>query len=153
MGPRRPRTFDGFLTKIAHLLIPSGLDGQYDSYGMGLKKLDYDDGAIILIVDDEEPIRQLLRAQLTARGYFIYEARGGNEVLDIVPALQPDVILLDLGLPDMDGIEVTQRLRLGTEAPIIILSVRSGEFDKIAALEAGADDFLTKPCYSEELFE
>lgn len=107
----------------------------------------------ILLADDETPIRQVLRAQLTARGYAVYEAANGEEVLRAVPALRPDVVLLDLGLPDIDGIEVTRRLRLGTRIPIIILSVRAGESDKIAALDAGADDYLTKPCQPGDLLE
>lgn len=111
------------------------------------------DGAIILLGDDEEAIRQFLCAQLTARGYSAHQARTGSEVLQAVPVLRPDVIILDLGLPDMDGIEVTRRLRRLTNTPIVILSVRAAESDKIAALDAGADDYLTKPCQPGELFE
>jgi two-component system, OmpR family, KDP operon response regulator KdpE len=107
----------------------------------------------ILVCDDEEPIRQILRAQLTARGYFVHEASTGNEVLSAVPALRPDVIILDLGLPDADGTEVIQRLRLSSKTPVIVLSVRAVAADKIAALDAGADDYLTKPCQPVELDE
>ena len=107
----------------------------------------------ILVCDDEEPIRQILRAQLTARGYFVHEASTGDEVLRVVPALRPDVIILDLGLPDVDGIEVIQRLRLSNKTPVIVLSVRAVAADKIAALDAGADDYLTKPCQPIDLDE
>ncbi len=107
----------------------------------------------ILLCDDEEAIRQVLRAQLTARGYRTYEVRSGEEILRAVPLLRPEVIILDLGLPDMDGLEVIQRLRLSTTTPIIILSVHAAESDKIAALDAGADDYLTKPCRPDELDE
>jgi two-component system, OmpR family, KDP operon response regulator KdpE len=103
-------------------------------------------GSSILAVDDEVTFRQVLRARLTARGYVVHEAGRGEDVLRIVPVLQPDVILLDIGLPDIDGIEVTRRLRPLVQTPIIILSVHATESDKIAALDAGADDYLTKPC-------
>ena len=107
----------------------------------------------VLIVDDEPMIRQIARSSLAPRGYRVEEASTGEEVLQKVPALRPDVILLDLGLPDADGIEVTHQLRSFTDIPIIILSVRSAESDKIAALESGADDYLTKPCQPEKLVE
>jgi two-component system KDP operon response regulator KdpE len=107
----------------------------------------------ILLVDDENALRQVLRARLTARGYLVHEASTGEEVLRSVPALRPDVIILDIGLPDIDGIEVTRRLRLLVQTPIIILSVHATESDKIAALDAGADDYLTKPCDLGELLD
>jgi two-component system KDP operon response regulator KdpE len=107
----------------------------------------------ILLVDDENALRQVLRARLAARGYSVHEASTGEEVLQMVPALQPDVIVLDIGLPDIDGIDVTRRLRLLVQTPIIILSVHATESDKIAALDAGADDYLTKPCDLGELLE
>ncbi len=110
-------------------------------------------GPTILLVDDEAPLRQVLRARLTARGYSIQEASSGEEVLRTVPVLQPDVILLDIGLPGIDGIEVTRRLRPSVQTPIIILSVHAAESDKIAALDAGADDYLTKPCDLGELLD
>ena len=113
----------------------------------------YDDGAIILVGDDEVAMRQVLNAQLSARGHSVYEAGTGADVLRTVSMLEPDVILLDLGLPDIDGIEVTQRLRRSTQTPIIILSARTADLDKIAALDAGADDYLTKPYTPNELFE
>jgi two-component system KDP operon response regulator KdpE len=110
-------------------------------------------GPTILLVDDEAALRQVLRARLTARGYIVYEASNGEDVLQIVPELRPDVIILDIGLPDIDGIEVTRRLRPLVQTPIIILSVHAMEFEKIAALEAGADDYLTKPYDLGELLD
>ena len=121
--------------------------------GQGFKTRNYDDGAIILVGDDEVAMRNVLHAQLSARGHSVYEAGTGADVLRTVLELEPDVILLDLGLPDIDGIEVTQRLRRSTPTPIIILSARSADLDKIAALDAGADDYLTKPYQPKELFE
>jgi len=110
-------------------------------------------GSTVLLVDDEAPLRQVLRARLTARGYSIQEASSGEEVLLTVPVVQPDVIILDIGLPGIDGIEVTRRLRPSVQTPIIILSVNAAESDKIAALDAGADDYLTKPCDLGELLD
>jgi len=105
----------------------------------------------ILIVDDETPIRRYLRAALSGQGFAVYEAANGLEALNAVIADRPDIIILDLGLPDIDGIEVTRRLREWSQIPIIILSVREAEQDKIAALDAGADDYLTKPFSTGEL--
>lgn len=99
----------------------------------------------ILIVDDEAPIRRFLRAALSAHHYLIFEAATGQAAIGAVIATRPDLIILDLGLPDIDGIEVTRRLREWTPVPVIVLSVREHETDKIAALDAGADDYLTKP--------
>ena len=110
-------------------------------------------GSTVLLVDDEATLRQVLRARLTARGYSIQEASSGEEVLLTVPVLQPDLIILDIGLPGIDGIEVTRRLRPSVQTPIIILSVHATESDKIAALDAGADDYLTKPCDLGELLD
>jgi two-component system KDP operon response regulator KdpE len=107
----------------------------------------------ILVVDDEEALRYILRVRLTARGYLIHEAGTGEVVLQTVPILRPDVIVLDIGLPDIDGIEVTRRLRPLVQTPIIILSVHATEADKIAALDAGADDYLTKPCDLGDLLD
>lgn len=109
--------------------------------------------ATILVCEDEESIRQILRAQLTARAYYYCEATTGNEVLRAVPVLRPDAILLDLGLPDMDGIEVIKSIRLSTRIPIMVLSVRAGTSEKIAALDAGADDYLSKPWQAADLDE
>lgn len=105
----------------------------------------------ILVVDDEAPIRRYLRATLGAQGFSVYESASGEEALQAVLSHRPDIIILDLGLPDMDGIEVTRRLREWSQTPIIILSVREAEQDKIAALDAGADDYLTKPFGTGEL--
>jgi len=99
----------------------------------------------VLVVDDEAPIRRFLRAALTAHGYEVLEARNGQEALSALTAQRPDLLILDLGLPDMEGLEVTRRLREWSNIPIIILSVREGEADKVATLDAGADDYLTKP--------
>jgi len=101
--------------------------------------------ANILVVDDEKPIRRFLRASLQGHGYTVFEASNGQEAVSEAAGRRPDVIILDLGLPDMDGTEVTRQLREWTSVPIIILSVRNSEGDKIAALDAGADDYLTKP--------
>ena len=108
-------------------------------------------GQRVLVVDDENAIRRYLRTALTAQGFTVYEASNGQETLNAVIEHRPDVIILDLGLPDFDGIEVTRRLREWSQTPIIILSVREAEQDKIAALDAGADDYLTKPFGTGEL--
>ena len=99
----------------------------------------------VLVVDDERAIRRFLNAALTAHGYAVFEAATGEEALAAVTAQRPDLIILDLGLPDIDGVEVIHRLREWCRLPIIILSVREQEEDKIEALDAGADDYLTKP--------
>ncbi len=101
--------------------------------------------AKVLVVDDEEAIRRFLRVTLASQDYGIIEASSGQAALLEASANKPDVIVLDLGLPDIDGVEVIRRLREWTKTPIIILSVRNSEKDKIAALDAGADDYLTKP--------
>lgn len=105
----------------------------------------------VLVVDDEAPIRRYLRAALSAQGLTVYESASGEEALQAVLSHRPEIIILDLGLPDIDGIEVTRRLREWSQTPIIILSVREAEQDKIAALDAGADDYLTKPFGTGEL--
>jgi two-component system, OmpR family, KDP operon response regulator KdpE len=102
-------------------------------------------GLRVLVVDDERSIRRFLRTSLTANAYLVFEASNGAEALEAVVQDRPDVMILDLGLPDMDGTQVTTRLREWSHIPIIILSVRDQEADKIAALDAGADDYLTKP--------
>ena len=99
----------------------------------------------ILVVDDEPAIRRFLRASLPAHGYEVFEAGTGREAVEGVRAHRPDLVILDLGLPDLDGVEVTRLLREWTSLPIIILSVREQEDDKVAALDAGADDYVTKP--------
>ncbi|MDR3574834.1 MAG: response regulator transcription factor [Anaerolineaceae bacterium] len=102
-------------------------------------------GPRILVIDDERPIRRLLKTALTAHGYVISEASTGQEGLAAIAEDRPDLVILDLGLPDIDGVEVTGRVREWTNVPIIILSVRENETDKIKALDMGADDYLTKP--------
>jgi two-component system KDP operon response regulator KdpE len=99
----------------------------------------------VLVVDDEASIRRFLRVTLTSQSYTVLEANLGKEALMVAARDKPDIVILDLGLPDIDGIEVTRLLREWTQIPIIILSVRGAESDKIAALDAGADDYLTKP--------
>lgn len=107
--------------------------------------------ANILVIDDEPQILRALRTILSAHHYRVTVARSGEEGLALAVAEHPDVIILDLGLPDMDGIQVCEQLRLWTQVPIIILSVRSEEGDKVRALDKGADDYLVKPFGTEEL--
>ena len=108
-------------------------------------------GFAILIIEDDPPIRRFLRTSLSSKGFTVFTADTGAQVLIEVEFRQPDVLILDLGLPDMEGIEVIRTLRAGSELPIIILSARSGEQSKIMALEAGANDYLTKPFSFDEL--
>ncbi len=104
----------------------------------------------ILIVDDERPIRRFLSASLGGQ-FTILEASCGEDALSAAALNRPNVVILDLGLPDMDGLEVTRRLREWSDVPVIIISVRDQEQDKIAAFEAGADDYLTKPFSAGEM--
>jgi len=99
----------------------------------------------VLVVDDEPEIRRFLRASLRTHQHEVFEADTGASALALVREARPDLLILDLGLPDIDGVEVTRKLRTWSQIPIIILSVRSREADKIEALNAGADDYLTKP--------
>jgi len=99
----------------------------------------------VLVVDDESAIRRFLRVSLAAHGYVIFEADSGEAAMVVAATNRPDLIILDLGLPDLNGVEVTRRLREWTRIPIIILSVRGQEADKIAAFDAGADDYVVKP--------
>jgi len=105
----------------------------------------------VLIVDDENAIRRFLHTSLDAHGYTVYEAATGEDGLIQVVNVQPDLIILDLGLPGINGIEVTRRIREWTDTPIIVLSVQNQDSDKIEALDAGADDYLTKPFSVGEL--
>jgi two-component system KDP operon response regulator KdpE len=105
----------------------------------------------VLVVDDERPIRRFLHVSLSAHGHKVFEAETGEEGLASAAANRPDVIILDIGLPDLDGLEVTRQLREWTQTPIIVLSVRDREEVKVAALDAGADDYLTKPFSTGEL--
>lgn len=107
--------------------------------------------AHILVIDDEPQILRAIRTILTEKQFKVTAASRGEEGLTLAATQEPDVIILDLGLPDMDGVEVCTRLREWTQCPIIILSVRDSERDKVSALDAGADDYLTKPFGIEEL--
>ncbi len=106
---------------------------------------------LILVIDDEVQILRALRTILTAKQFKVNVASRGEEGLTLAAAQPPDLVILDLSLPDMDGVEVCARLREWTQVPIIILSVREGERDKVIALDKGADDYLTKPFGIEEL--
>jgi two-component system KDP operon response regulator KdpE len=100
---------------------------------------------LVLVIEDELQILRFLRAALTSHGYRYVEATTGEEGLRQAATRSPDVVVLDLGLPDLDGLEVTRRLREWSAVPIVVLSARGQERDKIAALDAGADDYVTKP--------
>ena len=106
---------------------------------------------IALIIDDEVQIRRLLRVALEAENYQVREAQTGQDGLAEVASRRPDVILLDLGLPDMDGVVVLKRLREWSETPVLVLTVRDDEQEKVAALDAGAEDYVTKPFSTAEL--
>ncbi|HMZ07250.1 MAG TPA: response regulator transcription factor [Anaerolineales bacterium] len=105
----------------------------------------------ILVIDDELQIQRAVRTILTEKGFNVSTASSGEEGLTLAAASEPNIVILDLGLPDMDGVEVCTRLREWTQCPIIILSVRDSERDKVEALDRGADDYLTKPFGIEEL--
>jgi two-component system KDP operon response regulator KdpE len=106
---------------------------------------------VALIIDDEVQIRRLLRVGLESENYQVHEAETGQQGLVQVASRKPAIILLDLGLPDMDGLEVLKRLREWSEAPVLVLSVRDDEAGKVAALDAGAEDYVTKPFSTPEL--
>ena len=106
---------------------------------------------IVLVIDDEVQMRRLLRLSLESNGYRVFEAASGQEGLAEAAQRRPEIILLDLGLPDLDGVTVLKRLREWTQVPIIVLSVREREEDKIAALDNGADDYIPKPFSTGEL--
>lgn len=105
----------------------------------------------ILIVEDDKSIRNLITVTLEAEGYPFYAAENAREAILASTSKQPDIVLLDLGLPDMDGVEVIKKIRNWSEMPIIIVSARSDDRDKVEALDAGADDYITKPFSVEEL--
>jgi two-component system KDP operon response regulator KdpE len=105
----------------------------------------------VVLIEDEPEIRRFLRATLTGQGYRLFEATTGADGLVEVASRQPDVVIVDLGLPDMDGLEVIRRLRGWTAVPVIVLSARGQERDKVTALDAGADDYLSKPFAAGEL--
>jgi two-component system KDP operon response regulator KdpE len=106
---------------------------------------------VALIIDDEAQIRRLLRVVLEGEGYQVHEAKTGQQGLIEIANRRPAIILLDLGLPDLDGLEVLKRLREWSEAPVLVLSVRDDEQGKVAALDAGAEDYVTKPFSTPEL--
>ncbi len=108
-------------------------------------------GPSVLVIEDEEPIRRFLRPSLVSQGYRVIEAASGADGLLEAAQRQPDLVILDLGLPDVDGLEVIRRLREWTVRPIIVLSARGAEADKVAALDAGADDYVAKPFTVGEL--
>ena len=106
---------------------------------------------LVLVVEDEVPMRRLLKTSLLSHNYRYIEADQGRRALELVASHNPEVILLDLGLPDVDGLEITSELRTWTQVPIIVISARGREDDKVRALDAGADDYVTKPFSSREL--
>jgi two-component system KDP operon response regulator KdpE len=110
------------------------------------------EGVTVLLVEDEAPMRRFLRVALEGQGCKLLEAGTAREGLSLAASYQPELILMDLGLPDMDGLELTKRLREWSRTPIIVLSARGQERDKIEALDTGADDYLTKPFSTGELF-
>lgn len=109
------------------------------------------DGPQVLVVDDELQIRRFLRVSLEAHGYAVHESATGHDAITMTAQVRPDIVILDLGLPDMDGIEVLHRLREWTTTPVIVLTVRDSDADKVSALDTGADDYLTKPFSTAEL--
>ena len=106
---------------------------------------------IVIVIEDEPQIRRFLRATLHAHGYRLFEATTGSDGLIEAASRQPDVVIVDLGLPDMDGLEVIRRLREWSSVPVIVLSARGGERDKVTALDSGADDYIEKPFGTDEL--
>jgi two-component system KDP operon response regulator KdpE len=107
--------------------------------------------ARVLVVDDEPQLRRVMRTALVANGYEAYEARTGEEALETLRENSPDIILLDMNMPGMGGMAACRAIRAQSDAPILVLSVRDSEKDKIAALDAGADDYITKPFSVDEL--
>ena len=106
---------------------------------------------VVLIIDDELQMRRLLRIMLEAHNYIVFEAKSGQEGLNQAAQCRPEIVILDLGLPDLDGVTVLKRLREWSQVPVVFLSVRDSESDKVAALDAGADDYVTKPFSPREL--
>ena len=107
--------------------------------------------ATILVVDDEPQIRRVLRSTLTSEGYSVIEARDGSEALEKLRSERPDLILLDMNMPVLDGLQACREIRSGSEIPIVMLTVRNSEKDKVRALDAGADDYVIKPFGIQEL--
>src|SRR5512137_454705 len=108
-------------------------------------------GAHILVVDDEPQIRRVMRSALSSHGYVITDAKTGEEALESIRKERPDLVLLDVNMPGMGGIEACREMRHSFDAPIIMLTVRNAERDKVLALDAGADDYVVKPFGMEEL--
>src|SRR5574343_2037409 len=106
---------------------------------------------VIVVIEDDPPIRRFLRTSLSTQGFIVYVAESGKQGIVEAGVRKPDLLILDLGLPDMDGVDVIKAVRGWSEIPIIILSARNGEQQKIDALDAGADDYLTKPFGCGEL--
>jgi two-component system, OmpR family, KDP operon response regulator KdpE len=110
-----------------------------------------DAGSTILVVDDEIAIRRILVVCLSSAGFLVHQSASGHDALRAIAEIQPNLVLLDLGLPDMDGSKVVTRVRESNPCPILILSIRDQESDKVTALDSGADDYLTKPFGNREL--
>ena len=108
-------------------------------------------GPVVLVVEDEPQMRRFLRASLQSRGFGLVEAGTAREALALATSHNPEIVLLDLGLPDEDGVALTRKLREWSRAAIIVISARGREADKVEALDAGADDYLTKPFGTSEL--
>ena len=106
---------------------------------------------VVVVIEDEPQIRKFLRATLEGQGYRLFEATTGADGVIEVGSRQPDVVIIDLGLPDMDGLDVIRRVREWTDVPVIVLSARGQERDKVTALDAGADDYVSKPFGAGEL--
>ncbi|ACH39612.1 MAG: hypothetical protein ACD_55C00055G0002 [uncultured bacterium] len=122
-----------------------------ESVGAGTEKQRGENLPRLLMVDDELAVLRFLRAALNTGEFRLYEAQNGHAALAAAAAVRPDIILQDLGLPDMDGVEVIKRIREWSQVPIIVLSVRDSDDDKVGALDAGADDYLIKPFSVAEL--
>ena len=105
----------------------------------------------ILIVDDEKPISDIIKFNMTKEGYEVVTAFNGREAIELFESEQPDIIILDLMLPEIDGLEVAKTIRKTSSVPIIMLSAKDNEFDKVIGLELGADDYVTKPFSNREL--
>jgi two-component system KDP operon response regulator KdpE len=116
-----------------------------------MNKTNEGDQALILLVEDDVQIRRFIRTTLESQGFALRETDTGKEGLELARLLQPAMVILDLGLPDLDGVEVARQLRDWSDLPILVLSARSREDSKVAALDAGADDYLTKPFGVDEL--
>jgi two-component system KDP operon response regulator KdpE len=110
-----------------------------------------DTGPLVLVIEDEAPVRRFLRASLLSHGYRLLEADNGRDAMMLATSHSPELVLLDLGLPDGDGLDIARQLREWSQVPIIVISARGREDDKVTALDAGADDYVTKPFGMNEL--